>query len=332
MSDDRKPPCALIVIPCLNEETHIGGLVTKLLRTTAHLDVRIVVADGGSTDATIPIVEQIMAGTDRVALVHNPRRLQAPAVNLAVERFGVGCEFLLRIDAHGRYPSDYCERLLEDARRTGADSVVVSMRTEGRSRFQQATAAAQNSRLGTGGSSHRHASGGAWVDHGHHALMRMDAFRAVGGYDESFSHNEDAELDHRLRAAGYRIWLSGSTYMIYYPRSTIPALFRQYLAYGRGRARNMMKHRARPKLRQALPLLVFPTALFSLFSFVHWSATVPAVLWAGACLSYAGVMALQRGRPSLILAGVSAMVMHLAWSLGFWLQVLGMPVGRRAAG
>ena len=33
--------------------------------------------------------------------------------------------------------------------------------------------------------------------------MRIAAFRGVGGYDESFSHNEDAELDYRLRQAGY---------------------------------------------------------------------------------------------------------------------------------
>jgi hypothetical protein len=31
----------------------------------------------------------------------------------------------------------------------------------------------------------------------------------VGGYDPDFAHNEDAELDHRLRAAGYDIWLTG---------------------------------------------------------------------------------------------------------------------------
>ena len=41
--------------------------------------------------------------------------------------------------------------------------------------------------------------------------MRIAAFRAVGGYDESFSHNEDAELDYRLRQAGYRIWMTDKT-------------------------------------------------------------------------------------------------------------------------
>jgi hypothetical protein len=62
---------------------------------------------------------------------------------------------------------------------------------------------------------HRARGQGAFVDHGHHALMSIAAFRAVGGYDPDFAHNEDAELDHRLRAAGYDIWLTGA------PRSPI---------------------------------------------------------------------------------------------------------------
>ena len=36
----------------------------------------------------------------------------------------------------------------------------------------------------------------------------MDAFKAIGGYDDTFSHNEDAELDNRLTDAGFRIFLT----------------------------------------------------------------------------------------------------------------------------
>jgi hypothetical protein len=74
--------------------------------------------------------------------------------------------------------------------------------------------------------------------------MGIAAFRAVGGYDESFSHNEDAELDFRLRQAGFRIWMTDKTVMTYYPRASVLPLFRQYLGYGRGRAKNILKHRA----------------------------------------------------------------------------------------
>ena len=82
-------------------------------------------------------------------------------------------------------PTDYCDRLVEEAAATGADSVVVSMATKGVGAFQKATAFAQNSKLGNGGSKHREGAEGHWTDHGHHALMRVEAFRAVGGYDET---------------------------------------------------------------------------------------------------------------------------------------------------
>jgi succinoglycan biosynthesis protein ExoA len=42
-------------------------------------------------------------------------------------------------------------------------------------------------------------------------------------------------------------------------------------------------------------------------------------------------MAIRRRSPHLLLAGVSAMVMHFAWSVGFWLQLLAAPLQRRVA-
>lgn len=313
---------SLIVVPCLNEAAHIGALLGHLRPAAARLGARIVVADGGSTDGTQGIVEKVAAEDPRVVLLANPKRIQSAAINLAVATFGDAADYLIRIDAHGGYPVDYCDRLIEEALATGADSVVVSMLTSGTGAMQKAAAAAQNSKLGTGGSKHRHMSAGEWVDHGHHALMRIAAFRAVGGYDESFSHNEDAELDYRLRQAGYRIWMSGSTHMVYYPRSTLKSLYFQYLGYGRGRAKNVLKHRMVPKVRQMIPLLVAPVVLLALFSFVSWLAAVPFLLWAAVCLGYGLVTAIRQRNPGIALAGVSAMVMHFGWSVGFWQQLL----------
>jgi succinoglycan biosynthesis protein ExoA len=311
----------MVVIPCLNEADHIGGLLGRLQGAARRLDMIIVVADGGSTDATVKIVEEIARQHPCVKLLHNPRRLQGAAVNLAVAGYGDDFDSFIRIDAHGGYPDDYCDRLVEEAKTTGADSVVVSMATQGFGAFQRATAAAQNSKLGNGGSPHREGAKGHWTDHGHHALMKVAAFRAVGGYDESFSHNEDAELDFRLRAAGYRIWMTDKTVMTYYPRATVGSLFRQYLGYGRGRAKNILKHRAIPKVRQMIPLMVFPVVAGTSLAFLSLSALIPAGLWMAACLGYGVWMALAQRNPYGPLAGISAMVMHVAWSAGFWAQL-----------
>jgi len=324
-------PSSLIVIPCLNEAAHIGALLGQLCPAAARLGARIVVADGGSTDGTLAIVGEIAAKDPRVILLHNKRRIQSAAINLAVGTFGEGAEYLIRIDAHGGYPDDYCDRLLEEALATSADSVVVSMLTSGSGTVQKSVAAAQNSKLGTGGSKHRHLSAGEWVDHGHHALMRISAFGAVGGYDETFSHNEDAELDYRLRQAGYKIWMSGKTQMVYYPRASLKGLYFQYLGYGRGRAKNVLKHRVIPKVRQMVPLLVFPVVLLAAFSFVHWLAAVPLLLWASVCQGYGLWTAIRQRNADIALAGVSAMVMHLGWSVGFWLQLLGLGARRGVA-
>ncbi len=83
------------------------------------------------------------------------------------------------------------------------------------------------------------------MDHGHHALFVLDAFRALGGYDETFIANEDAEFDRRLTNSGGRIWLSEDLAIVYHPRRTPAALFAQYLRHGAGRARMLLRHTAR---------------------------------------------------------------------------------------
>src|SRR5690606_6194914 len=244
----------IIVIPTLNEARHIGPLLDALLIEAEALDATIIVADGGSTDGTADIVAQRALTAPRVALMHNPHGIQSAAINLAVQEFGDGVDYLIRIDAHGAYPPDYCRTLVAEAEERQVGSVVVPMTTVGVAPFQRAVATAQNSAIGTGGSAHRTGKTSGPVDHGHHALMRVDGFRAVGGYDQSFRFIQDVALDSRPRRARQLCCLSDRTAMTYYPRSTVAGLFRQYFGYGGGRARNILKHRMRPRLRQLMPL------------------------------------------------------------------------------
>ena len=327
----------IIVVPTLNEARHIGALLEALLVEAEALDARIIVADGGSTDGTQDIVKRRSRSAARVVLIHNPQRIQSAAINLAVETFGDEADYLIRIDAHGAYPSHYCRTLVTEAEERRVGSIVVPMTTVGIAAFQRAVATAQNSAIGTGGSAHRTGKGSGPVDHGHHALMRIDAFRSVGGYDQSFRFNEDAELDHRLRQAGHTIWLTDRTGMTYYPRSTASGLFRQYFGYGGGRARNILKHRMRPRLRQLAPLAILPVVLLAVLSIWHWAFLVPLLLWGLGCIAL-GIHAARKHYPQYEmpmllspLVGLAAMIMHLAWSSGFWMHVAQRPFRREAA-
>jgi succinoglycan biosynthesis protein ExoA len=318
----RSSDSVVVVVPCLNEEDHIEKTLAHFMAVPAHTVCKIVVADGGSTDRTLKIIEECALRDGRVVLLRNNRRIQSSALNRAVEQYGDLARFIVRVDAHADYPAGFCTTLLAAQRMTGADSVVVSMIAKGVTCFQTAAAAAQNSKLGNGGSAHRRLAQGGFVDHGHHALMDIDAFRSVGGYDESFSHNEDAELDFRLVAAGFRIYLCAGADITYYPRKNPLSLFIQYKNFGSGRAMTILKHRVKPRLRQLLPVMVGPAVVMSLLWPLAPFFAIPAVLWVAICLTYGVVLGVRGKSWCACSAGIPAMLMHLGFSFGFISRIL----------
>lgn len=309
----------LIVVPALNEAKHIEAVVEHLVRDMATLpDARLVIADGGSDDGTLPLVEALARRHPSVVLLENPARLQSAAINQAVRRFGHGYDVLIRCDAHAGYPPAFCSRLLATLERTGADAVVVPLDSVGEAGLQRVVGWVSNSRLGTGGAAHRGGRSSGFVDHGHHAAFRLDTFRRCGGYDETFTHNEDAELDCRQRAFGARVYLDADIRVLYRPRSSLRGLGRQYFNYGSGRSRTVRRHPRSLRLRQAiLPI--------NLAGMVVASALGPALpllaLWPLAYLAAlaAGGASLAFRHRSLLalLTAPVALVMHTAWAAGF---------------
>jgi len=309
----------LVVVPCLNEERHLPELLATLCADPGAADAHIVVVDGGSEDSSADIVRRAAAEDPRVRLLDNPKRIQSAAINLAARQFGAA-EYLIRVDAHARYPADYVARLIGACEESGADCVTVSMRAEAASPtcFEQANAAAQNSVLGAGGSPHRKPGPRRWVEHGHHALMRMKTFSDAQGYNEAFTHNEDAELDARIRAKGGKILLAADIVIGYFPRANARALLRQYFRFGAGRARMLLLHREPPKPRQLAPALILPALLLAPFApFWIWAAA-PAALWLIACFGFGALLGLKQKSLCAAWSGFPAALMHLGWSAGFW--------------
>lgn len=321
----------IIVIPTLNEAAHIVTVLRSLRAGAARLGALIVVVDGGSHDRTCDLVRAEASQHGGIVLLPNPRRLQAAAINLAVAHFGGQIDWIIRVDAHAAYPEDYCETLLAEAQRTDADSVVVRMRAVGTGFMQRNITAAQNAFFGNGGSAHRGGGQGRFVEHGHHALMRVSAFQAVGGYDESFSHNEDAELDQRLTKAGYRIWLTGATQMDYFPRDNLLALAKQYFRFGAGRCATAFKHPASVRTRHLILIGLAPLACLAAFAPLAGLLALPLALWGAACLLAGLLAAIGANDARLALSGVAGAVMQMAWSFGFWRQLMVL-VARQLAG
>lgn len=314
----------VVVIPALNEADHIEACVRSLMTGDARLQaIEVVVADGGSRDRTREIVLGLRDAFPNLRLIDNPMRLQSAAVNLAARQAGEGRSILVRCDAHAIYPENYVMRVADSLVRHGVASLVVPMDATGTSCFQRANAWIVDTPLGSGGSAHRGGRKSGEVDHGHHAGFDLKAFLAIDGYDETFSHNEDAEYDARLRQSGGRIFLDADIRLSYLPRATVGALARQYFNYGKGRARTLMKHGERPKLRQLIPPATLVACIVGLgiAPFSLWGLVLPGGYLA-ALLAASLMVAIKQRSACGLLAGLASATMHMSWSLGLFRQFL----------
>lgn len=308
----------LVIIPTFNEEDHIEACIRSLLGQSG-LNCAMVVCDGLSTDRTREIVIELQASYPQLHFLENEKRLQAAAINHAVDAMATSdTRYIVRCDAHSIYPENFIARVVASLDATKAASVVTVMDSVGSTCFEKANAWAVDTPLGSGGAAHRGGAKSGYVDHGHHAGFDVDWFRKIDGYDETFTHNEDAEYDHRLGLAGGAVYLDADIRIEYTPRGSVKSLARQYFNYGKGRARTTLKHAIRPKIRQMVPVLALLGVIFSivLLPVTPWLALIPlsyVLLLSCVSLSFA------IGKKSLcgFWTGPALATMHMSWGLGF---------------
>lgn len=314
------PATILAVIPALNEARHIEACIRSLMTGSPELRrVPLLVADGGSADDTVAIVERLKSDFSNLGVTHNPKRLQSAALNLAAMAHAPdAARILLRCDAHSIYPENFILDVARSLSDTGAASLVIPMDAEGETCFEKGNAWIVDTPLGSGGAVHRGGNVSGWVDHGHHAGFDLTWFRRIGGYDESFSHNEDAEYDVRLGKAGGRVYLDASIRIRYTPRGDVNRLAKQYYGYGKGRARNVRKHGSRLKMRQAVPIVVVGGSLAGLLASLVYPPTLLIPLAYVSALTLASVYVAWKHKSACgLFAGLAAGTMHTSWAVGF---------------
>jgi succinoglycan biosynthesis protein ExoA len=306
-------PCVSVVIPARGAAHLLPDCLARVLPQLRD-DDELIVASGDV--ATRDAADAIAADDARVRVVDNPDGTTPAALNRAIA--AARHPVLVRIDAQARIPDGYRDRVVELLVSTGAVNVGGRQVARAQRGMPAAIAAAMNAPLGHGGASYRSGGRGGPVDTVYLGAFRADALALVGGYDEAFWTNQDAELNERLRRAGGVVWLDPTLEVGYLPRTTLRVLARQFRAYGRGRAATAARHGGSLATRQlAAPALV--VALLAALAVLPWTA-VPLV--AGACgygalvvIGAAASGADARRRLPLVVAAL--VTMHLAWGVGF---------------
>jgi succinoglycan biosynthesis protein ExoA len=316
-------PDVSVVLPVLNEEKDIGRLVTEVLhQESPTAGFEILVIDGGSTDRTREIVEQLAAQHSNLRLLDNPRRLSSSGRNVGV-RAARG-EYVLFIDGHCVLPrQDYLVRLVELFRTTRAACLCRPQPLMYLAAYpwSQAIAAARHSPLGHNPGSDIYKSTPAFTNpRSAGAAYERQVLVALGGYDERFDACEDVEFNHRVAQAGFKSYRHPDLAVRYRPRDSLGALYQQMQRYGRGRARLLARH----------PSEVPWTLLGMTLLAILFVATAIAGDWRAALFILVlsvGFWTLAAAIESLRLAGISWSVVritaalatiHFGLLLGFW--------------
>lgn len=296
------PPTVTVAVPVLDEERHIGACLDAVEAQTYPAILEVLVVDGGSIDATRSLVE----ARPGVRLLHNPRRIQAAALNIALaEAKG---DVFVRVDGHCLVAADYVERCVEALVSTGAAMVGGGMTPVAHGARQRGIAAAMGSRMGAGPARFHVGGRPGWVDTVYLGAYRAATARAAGGYAEDVGVNEDAELAIRMKHLG-GVWFDPTIRSTYTPRSSYPAVARQFYRYGRSRALTVRRHPRSLSPRQlAAPLLVLALAS-------RWrrqAAAAYATAVGLAVVHHSGRVPSTAARLGLALPS-----MHLPWGVGF---------------
>jgi succinoglycan biosynthesis protein ExoA len=323
-------PPASIILAVLDEAASIDGVLDALAHQRYDGALEVVIADGGSIDGTRPRLDKRSLQDSRIVVIDNPGRRQSRGLNLAAEH--ASGEILIRADGHTIYDSDYVHNSIAALLETDAVAVGGRMNPVSEDGFGAAVAGAMNSPMALPARFH-HAEERRHVDTVYLGAFRRSDFLDIGGF-RSFPSgtSEDADLYARWRAEGRTVLVDPSIRSQYEPRDSVPALWRQYFRYGRGKAEMLWANRRFPSPRPLAPALLtvglIVLTLVAILSGTWWPIAALMSAW----LAWLLVIGFRSSASTVGVMTVVA-VMHLSYGLGLmWGLIRGPGPVRRALG
>jgi glycosyltransferase involved in cell wall biosynthesis len=308
-------PAISVILPVLNEESHLEGAVLSVLSQDYRGPLEIILALGPSRDRTNEIASKLASQDNRVKLLDSPTGKTAAGLNLALA--ASKSPVVVRVDGHAQIPSNYISLIVEILNKTGAVNVGGVMAAVGTTAFERAVAGAMRSPLGVGASRFHTGGEAGEVDTVYLGAFRREALIAIGGFDERFTRAQDWELNFRLRENGGVIYFDPRLHVTYRPRSSVGALAKQYFEYGRWRRVVSRRHSGTINYRYLAPpfaLLGFSVSLVLgvLLSSIFF---IPALVYLLFVVLASLKISTSVGEYLLLLVVIPTM--HFAWGAGF---------------
>jgi GT2 family glycosyltransferase len=273
MTTPVERPLVTLVVAVLNEAAHIERCLASILSQDYPRDaLEVLVYDGGSTDESRRIITRLAALDPRIVLLDNPRRIQAAAWNLGIDRARGAIVGI--ISGHAELGSRYVTCAVETLERTGATMVGGPVRAVNDGLVGRAVALATGTPFGAGGARFRYTDREEEVDTVFMGVCRAETYRAFR-FDESMVRDQDDELSYRILDAGGRIVCNPAIESTYRSRATLRGLARQYFEYGYWKVRVIERHPRQMRPRHLVPSALVASILVS----CGLAVASPSLVW-----------------------------------------------------
>ncbi len=308
-------PAISVILPVLNEESHLEGAVLSVLSQDYRGPLEIILALGPSRDRTNEIATKLASQDNRVKLIDSPTGKTAAGLNLALA--ASKSPVVVRVDGHAQIPKNYISLIVEILNKTGAVNVGGVMAAVGTTAFERAVAGAMRSPLGVGASRFHTGGEAGEVDTVYLGAFRREALVAIGGFDERFTRAQDWELNFRLRENGGVIYFDPRLHVTYRPRSSVSALAKQYFEYGRWRRVVSRRHSGTINYRYLAP----PFALLGFSASLVLGIVLSSIFFIPALVYLLFVvlasLKISTSICEYLLLLLVIPTMHFAWGAGF---------------
>lgn len=320
------PPSVSVIIPCRNEEKTIHLVLDAIYAQTYPRELQqVVIADGFSEDRTREQIESFKTSHPDldVMVVNNPKRIIPAGLNAAI--LASSGDLIVRMDAHSIPNPDYVALCVDALERNVAQNVggVWDIQPGSNSWIARSIAAAAGNPLAVGDARYRFTDKAAYVDTVPYGSYKRELFNQIGLFDETLLANEDYELNTRIIQSGGKIWLDPKIRCVYFARSNLRALSKQYFGYGYWKFQMLKRYPETLRWRQALPPAFNLGLLLLLLAGIFWKPAL--ILFAIALGLYllvllgVGIHMASKKSDILMIIGIplAIITMHFSWGAGF---------------
>ena len=331
--DQMDTPFLSVIVAVKNEEKCIKKCIESLLtQSFPQKDYQIIIVDGGSTDSTIRIVEEIIQKyPGRIHLLYNPKQWQSAGRNIGIN-LGPNSELIAYIDGHCIADSNWLESLYESYLESDSENLggIGSIHYSPADETPLGKSIEQlfQSKLGGMGSSYMPAKQKQTVLTAPYVLYNRKALDTVGYYDEEMKIGEDFTLNYKLNKNNYKLFIEPKAIVYYYKKQSFKDFFKQMYNYGIAKAIIGKKYPKALRITHYLPSILFFLFLLFILSglFIPSIQLITLILmlaYVSTILLYSLKISVQKKAGYFLLfMPVLYFIQHIAFSIGFYSGLL----------